>query len=656
MKHRIRFGLVGFLAAACVIGGGTRAQACGGFFCNQAQPVNQAAERIIFADNGDHTQTAVIEIMYQGPSEHFSWLLPISSVPMGDQIKVASDLAFQRLQSATNPQYTLTTTVEGTCKQQSFPGASGTGGTAAVGIGMSAGGTGGASTNDGGVHVEASGIVGSFDWTVISIDKSSTDAATAAVKWLGDNGFDVPDGAPALLGPYLDDGLYLLALKLTKGSDTGSIRPIVLTYAGDSASIPIKLTAVSANDNMGVMTWLLGDSRAVPQNYLSLDLNEARINWFNAASTYNDVVTAAADDAGGQGFVTELSGPTTTLATAVWGPQDDASWNSIKSRTFSSFDDIINTTLAYYGNYDGYWDAVQAVVTLPDGVAFEDFKSCPSCYSGQIQVPPSQLMDKIEELVITPIRDVQALINAHPQVTRLYTTMSAEEMNLDPLFTFNADLPDTSNVHTAQRIIECNPDIYQYEAPWRIELPQGGVVRGTANNAGTWPADFATQPPNRVITRQGASGAGKTIEDNSDVINAALDDYNAAYPPSTGSGGSDGGGSGVGANGGATDGNGALGGTGATGGTASGGSGMGGTGSGGKGTGGSTGGTATGNTGGGGASGTTGGTASDPVPVEPSGSRDSGGCTLAQGGGNPASAWAGLFGVFLLGLRRRRQL
>jgi hypothetical protein len=50
------------------------ALACGGFFCSQQQPVNQAAERIIFADNGDGTVTAVIQILYQGPSEsRHSW-------------------------------------------------------------------------------------------------------------------------------------------------------------------------------------------------------------------------------------------------------------------------------------------------------------------------------------------------------------------------------------------------------------------------------------------------------------------------------------------------------------------------------------------------------------------------------------------------------
>src|SRR6187399_3054455 len=87
------------------------ALACGGFFCNQSQPVNQAAEGIIFADNGDGTVTAVIQIKYQGPSKNFSWLLPISSVPKSDSdIGVASDLAFQRLQAITNPSYSLTTT------------------------------------------------------------------------------------------------------------------------------------------------------------------------------------------------------------------------------------------------------------------------------------------------------------------------------------------------------------------------------------------------------------------------------------------------------------------------------------------------------------------------------------------------------------------
>ena len=38
------------------------ALACGGFFCSQNAPVNQAAERIVFANDGNGTITAVIQI------------------------------------------------------------------------------------------------------------------------------------------------------------------------------------------------------------------------------------------------------------------------------------------------------------------------------------------------------------------------------------------------------------------------------------------------------------------------------------------------------------------------------------------------------------------------------------------------------------------
>ena len=63
MEHRhIRALALCGLSAASTLLGSEPAQACGGFFCSQQAPVNQAAERIVFADNGDGTITAVIQI------------------------------------------------------------------------------------------------------------------------------------------------------------------------------------------------------------------------------------------------------------------------------------------------------------------------------------------------------------------------------------------------------------------------------------------------------------------------------------------------------------------------------------------------------------------------------------------------------------------
>ena len=545
------FGIAVWAASALVP---SVASACGGFFCNQAQPVNQAAEGIVFADNGDGTVTAVIQIQYQGPSKSFSWLLPISSVPKSDaDIGIASEMAFQRLQSATNPQYTLTVRVEGNCQQSDSPGGFATGAAGAASVS----GVPPLQSGGGGVTVEASGVVGSFEWTVISLDKSLADPSDVATTWLKDNGYDVPSGSSKLLGPYLQSGLYLLALRLTKGADSGSIRPIALTYKGTQPSIPIKVTAVAANDDMGVLTWVLGKSRAVPQNYLSLELNEARINWFNAANNYNSVVTAAANDAGGQGFVTEFAGPSTALKQAIWLPYEESTWTQFQQTTFQSFSDFFTRAYQTYGSYDGFWDATRAVVTLPTGLSFDDFKLCPNCYANQIQFQPSAYMAALDKSVIQPIKLVQNLVDAHPELSRMYTTMSADEMTLDPLFTFNADLKDVSNLHTAVRVIECNPSVDQFDAPWRIELPQGGVVRGSASSLGSWPAALSDLPPNRVIVRTGSSGSGKVVEDNSTAINDQLATYNATMPANgSGEAGAESSGAGASNNSGAGTGNG----------------------------------------------------------------------------------------------------
>src|SRR5262245_52069190 len=100
--------LLPFAATALITLHGESAEACGGLFCSSTNPVNQAAERIIFAQEGDQT-TAVIEIQYQGPSERFAWVLPVPGVP---EIGVSSRQALDRLQQTTNPVYSFNTSSE----------------------------------------------------------------------------------------------------------------------------------------------------------------------------------------------------------------------------------------------------------------------------------------------------------------------------------------------------------------------------------------------------------------------------------------------------------------------------------------------------------------------------------------------------------------
>jgi hypothetical protein len=169
---------------------------------------------------------------------------------------------------------------------------------------------------------------------------------------------------------------------------------------------------------------------------------------------------------------------------------------------------------------------MRATVTLP-GIVFEDFQACPSCYGGQVQFSPSALFQAVDDSVIAPMRVVQELLARRPYVTRLYSTLSAADMTLDPVFTTNGDLPEVSNLHTADRVIECSAQYYDFEAPWRIELPQGSIIRGTAQDVGSWPTAVDSQPPNLRVLQLSEAGQGAELANNKSLIDAQLATYNA---------------------------------------------------------------------------------------------------------------------------------
>ena len=47
-------------------------------------------------------------------------------------------------------------------------------------------------------------------------------------------------------------------LKLAPGRDLGDLQPLALTYAADQPGIPIRLTAVTTQPDLGVLIWVLG--------------------------------------------------------------------------------------------------------------------------------------------------------------------------------------------------------------------------------------------------------------------------------------------------------------------------------------------------------------------------------------------------------------
>ncbi len=529
--------LATLVALACTLGT-SEAAACGGLFCSSASPVNQAAERIVFSDNGDGTITAVIEIKYQGPSERFSWVLPVPGVP---EIGISSSQVLDRLQSRSNPTYQLINRFDDSCDIVSDDDAAG--GFADAGIGDD-------SAEEPVVSVLASGSLGPFDYQVIMVNPEAENPASAAIEWLEQNNYDVTALGEEILGDYLADGLNLVAFRLSKNASVGSIRPVSLTYKAERAMIPIRPTAVAANPDMGILVWVLGKHRAVPTNYRTLELNEALIDWFNPNSTYNQVVIAAANEAGGQGFVTERAGNATAYRSVAWSGREDDTWQELQRMTSADRRlELLLDSARTFGAADGYADAIGRAVPLRSGVDVDEFLNCVNCYFDdfrdagstdagvfgdsdagttgirfpKVEEDPiggmvaSDFIDALSELVVEPMQQTQELFDEADYATRLYTTMSPDEMDTDPEFDFNPDLADVDNQHVRERVTYCTEE----GDGWVIDF-DGYELHGTGR---TWPVAPGEQPANWRILQLSTSGAGEVIEDNRDDLLEDLPEF-----------------------------------------------------------------------------------------------------------------------------------
>ncbi len=510
---------VAFMTATTVLSlGAGSAWACGGTFCDTSSPVNQTAERIIFVDREDGTVTAVVEIQYQGSAEQFSWVLPVPGIP---EIDVSSTLALNRLQGATNPNYRLITEVQGSCREEQFGD-------------FANDDSGGANNsfedeaddanND--VVVVGAGTVGPFDFEIISVDPELENAADVAVQWLEENGYEVTPQTPDLLGPYLEEGMNLVGFRLTNGAGVESIRPIMMTYETADPMIPIRPTGVAANDDMGVMVFNVAPGRAVPSNYRHLILNEAALNWFNPNSNYLDVVNLAADESGGQGFVTEMAAPTSDFGETIlrgFEAQSIAQFRQISAETnaqdviFSSYD---------FSNWDGYSDAFRLAWSGDDG-DLDMLIGCPECVADDDGViedfDVATFLTAMDDFVLAPMEATQEALGSEAYLTRFFTTMSAFEMTKDPIFKVNAELPDVSNSHTATRTILCNPFVTQDEASWRV-IFDGVEIYGRNR---VWPVDTEDLPANRRVEQLSDEGDPEVVTDNTALIQQAIIDAGA---------------------------------------------------------------------------------------------------------------------------------
>ena len=489
------------LVAAAGVLTPTPAQACGGFFCNNSQPVNQAAERVVFTYDGELIHMH-IRITYAGPATEFGWILP---VPAGGddeaeavKAELSSEELFRILDANYSPIFQLTTVFPDDCGDRGFGG----GGESSADGAPEDGG-------EGGVQVLSREAVGPFDRAILSADSVETLRA-----WLDENGFDIPEALDAKMAPYVDEGRVFVVLKLLPGSDSGDIQPLRITFLSDTASIPIRPTAVAANPDMGLIVHALSDKRAIPTgDWRHVEINEAAIDWQGGGANYADVVSKAVDEAGGHAFTTDYAGSAEALQGQV-APLGDALLDDVRGA-----ETTLNVLALFQGRQQDA-DVIRVLdseLNMPPDVNVATYLSCPGCFEGEIVNEPVDGADIAQRLAVEvdEPRTQLARFLTESYVTRMYSTMSPADMTADPTFDFNPDLPEVPRTRTAELHLNCDFN------PTKIVTSAGLVVR---LDSGANPAIIRREEGENVqggdvraasvVARMPLAGAPEIIEDN----------------------------------------------------------------------------------------------------------------------------------------------
>lgn len=497
------------------------ARACGGFFCSQV-PVDQTGEQILFG-MGDGKITASILINYAGEADDFAWVLPVASRP---DITLGSPTAFQRLDQRTQPVFNLNWNSQNAqCNWWWLypPMASESD----------------ANNADGGtrgVTVVAEKEVGPFQTVVL--DSTNTDDLIA---WLDDNDYDQPPETRPLIDHYVRQGMMFVALRLLKDEPTGAIQPITLTFEEPNPCVPLVLTQVAASPDMPVQLYLASEHRVAPSNWMHVVLNEKKIDWLNGGSNYDDVVTQAVDEAAGHAFVTEYAGPSSILDDLLYR---DGQYDLERLRQIEDPADYIDELMNQGFPRDGSVIAqLRKHIPMPpelaaEGVTEQQFynniRSFMDRLGPDFVFDPAALTAALDERVITPLKDAQELIDARPYFTRLYTTVSPEEMTRDPIFAENPDLPNVDNVRTATATPTCGTDPNSPPESVLITLSNDEqiLIRGPFQMTWpevTYPDPVPNEPAAERIELIGTSGQPTVVHPSQvGAVDVALD----VKPPS----------------------------------------------------------------------------------------------------------------------------
>lgn len=339
-----------------------------------------------------------------------------------------------------------------------------------------------------------------------TIIKAQSPSEIAA--WVADRGYESGRLNAAILQSYLEEDHAILAVEVTLPAHVTSsfypvnqLQPIAFTYAGDAIAAPLQLAASAGSISGKLTVDIAAEHRAIPENYLHVHLNQARLDWISLYGlsfgrrgppyNYDGILSEAIAEAGYHAFSTEYAVERADHTDIVESSIDleslrnpenlDAFMRGLRSkgmlprfrldlkllqllRQHIPIPDAVLEEIKREGiNGMTHLGYIYSRVDWSDeefyAYAESQFYSLPYKYEEFYEnewFNFSGFVDDWVTYIHEPNAKVQQALMARPYLTRLATFVFPDQTKIDPVFNFNPDLGQVNRPNVGRLGFECS--------------------------------------------------------------------------------------------------------------------------------------------------------------------------------------------------------
>ncbi|MEO1269410.1 MAG: DUF2330 domain-containing protein, partial [Myxococcota bacterium] len=269
----------------------TEAGAFCGFYVSGANTkLYNNATAVVLMREGTKTVLSM-QNNYQGPPKDFAMVVPVPVILQQDHVKTLQPGLFDKIDQLASPRL-VEYWEQNPCPQRSR-GKRVALKTTGVGMGSGGGGLGKGSAVST-VKVEAQFAVGEYEIVILSATE-----AQGLERWLRENRYNIPDGASAVLRPYIEGGMYFFVAKVdakkvafnAKGQTM--LSPLRFHYDSKQFKLPVRLGLLNAKGTQDLLIHVLARNTryevknapnvTIPTNLIVADATRKRFGEFYAA-------------------------------------------------------------------------------------------------------------------------------------------------------------------------------------------------------------------------------------------------------------------------------------------------------------------------------------------------------------------------------------